>query len=420
MSGMTTTHRDRLAGVKQRISDLRDARAAARADVDRVRQDLGAAEGRGGKITDTAEFRRAQQAAERLQAIEGQLAAAIEEENYVLGQVAGVPRDLYGESFLRQPEQLRALAQMGESRSPIGRVNLGVGVSREEVLAQLGRFSAQVGDATFGNAARGSTYVGLAEAPRRQLRLLDLIPALGMDGRSIEYSQEVGSLDTAAETAEGAIKPEHHVDYPDAEAIAKTVAHWEKVRKQQLADAPQLEGAVRNRLAYGVMRRLEGQVLAGDGLGENLRGILNTTGIADIAYDAAALAADQALEGLVAVLLADATPNFVALNPRDWGNMLKAKAGGSGEYFSGGPFVATAERLWGTVAVPATGIPAGTVLVGDATIGCTLFVREGVNVIMSDSDQDDFVRNRVTLLGEGRFALAVWAPSAFARVRLVA
>lgn len=100
--------------------------------------------------------------------------------------------------------------------------------------------------------------------------------------------------------------------------------------------------------------------------------------------------------------------------------MLKAKAGGSGDYFSGGPFVATAERLWGTVAVPATGIPAGTALVGDATVGCTLFIREGVTVIASDSDQDDFVRHRVTLLGKGRFALAIWQPSAFAVVDLAA
>ena len=51
---------------------------------------------------------------------------------------------------------------------------------------------------------------------------------------------------------------------------------------------------------------------------------------------------------------------------------------------------------------------------------CTLFVGEGVTVIASDSDQDEFTRNRVALLGEGRFALAVWQPSAFAVVDLAA
>jgi hypothetical protein len=42
-----------------------------------------------------------------------------------------------------------------------------------------------------------------------------------------------------------------------------------------------------------------------------------------------------------------------------------------------------------------------------------LFIREGVDVLLSDADQDDFIRNRVTLLAEMRAALAVFRPSAF-------
>ncbi len=37
---------------------------------------------------------------------------------------------------------------------------------------------------------------------------------------------------------------------------------------------------------------------------------------------------------------------------------------------------------------------------------------------ISDSDQDDFIRNEVTYLGEGRFGLAVYQPTAFAKVTL--
>jgi hypothetical protein len=418
--GITTAHSDRLADVRRRLNDLRDQRAAARADVDRARQAFATATPpANGKITDSGEYHQAQRATARLNEVEAQVALAVEEESFVLGRMAGADSHLHGESFLRDPETLRSLAQVAESTAPLGRVNLGVGVARDDIVGHLGMYAA-AGEGIVGNAARGSAYAGIAEAPRRALRLLDLIPTLPMDGRSVEYSREVGSLDTAQTVAEGAIKPAHTVDYDDAEAVARTIAHHTKLRKQQLADTPALEGAIRNRLAYGVLRRLEAQILSGDGIGENLRGILNTTGIATVPFSAAELAADQALEGLVAVLLSDATPNFIALNPRDWANMLKAKATGDGQYFSGGPFVATAERLWGTVTVPATGIPAGVALVGDATIGATLLVREGVSVIASDSDQDDFVRNRVTLLGEMRAALAVWQPSAFAVVDLAA
>ena len=57
---------------------------------------------------------------------------------------------------------------------------------------------------------------------------------------------------------------------------------------------------------------------------------------------------------------------------------------------------------------------------GDWTNGATLFVREPVTIRMSDADQDDFVRNRVTVLGEGRFGLAVWSPASFCVVHFAA
>jgi hypothetical protein len=45
-------------------------------------------------------------------------------------------------------------------------------------------------------------------------------------------------------------------------------------------------------------------------------------------------------------------------------------------------------------------------------------MRQGVNVKTSDADQDDFIRNRVTLLAECRAAFPVWRPSAFAKAPL--
>jgi hypothetical protein len=87
-------------------------------------------------------------------------------------------------------------------------------------------------------------------------------------------------------------------------------------------------------------------------------------------------AADQALEGITTVLLSDAVPNAVVLNPRDWANALKAKASGDGHYFSAGPFLDTAERLWGAPAVPSPAVAQGTVLVGDFALAAALFVRE--------------------------------------------
>jgi HK97 family phage major capsid protein len=69
--------------------------------------------------------------------------------------------------------------------------------------------------------------------------------------------------------------------------------------------------------------------------------------------------------------------------------------------------------MWGLPAIPSRAMPQGQALVGAFARGTTLFIREAVNVRISDADQDDFVRNRLTMLGEGRFGLAVWQPTAF-------
>lgn len=424
--------RERLKAVAEMITRTRGNLAESKKRVERARAAFDKASHPDGRpVTEWPEFKAAEDAVRERGTIQDQLNALTSEWETLaglldegLGARAGIGPDEFGgglgASFLADTSVMETLAGWATSKAGIGRVRLGEGVDRHSLVGMIGRYSASAGEATIGNAARGTTYVGFRETPRRQLRLLDLFPSLPLDTRSIEFSVEVPAgtahpgIDSAAETAEGTTKPEHTVDYLDVEAVARTVAHHTKLRKQSLADQALLASVVRNRLTYGVLRRLENQLVGGDGVGENLLGILNTTGVGSVEFDADELAADQVLEGIVSVLLAEATPNFIALNPRDWASMLKAKADdGDGQYFSGGPFVAAAERLWNVATVPSTGIPQGKALVGDAAIGATVFVREGVNVLVSDSDQDDFVKNKITMLGEGRFALAVWEPTAF-------
>ena len=146
---------------------------------------------------------------------------------------------------------------------PIGRIDLGPLSSREELVASIesgswhARPNAAVGDVQVPDSARVGPYYGTVPQLRRRLRLLDLIPTQGMDSRSFAYSQESGSFDTAAETSEGAVKPQAELDLAEAEVIAKTIAHWIKLKRQQLDDVPSLATTVTQRLTYGVMRRVE-------------------------------------------------------------------------------------------------------------------------------------------------------------------
>ena len=164
------------------------------------------------------------------------------------------------------------------------------------------KMAAGTGDVDVPDSARLGTYYGVVPQLRRPLSLLDIIPSATMDGRSFGYMPEGGSLDDAGATAEGVIKPAGDLTLEEAEVVAATIAVWVKLKRQQLADTPQLSQVVTNRLTYSCLRRLENQVVAGDGLGENILGILNTVGIGSVVFDAASALSDLTLDGIVATI----------------------------------------------------------------------------------------------------------------------
>lgn len=231
--------------------------------------------------------------------------------------------------------------------------------------------------------------------------------------------QELGELDTAREVEEeGSIKPEAEAGLVDAQVVVQTIAHWLKLHRAQISDVPTLMTTCQGRLTFGVMLRLENAVLAGTGEGQHIRGILNTEGVQDVPFVAGPLS-DLVLDGAVAVELGLADANGVVVHPTDWAAMLKATDSGGGRLDSGGAFGVEPATAWGLPVVRSTAIEQGPALVGDFT-QATVYVREALTLRTSDADQDDFVRNMVTVLCEGRFALVVWAPQAFALVRLAA
>lgn len=204
------------------------------------------------------------------------------------------------------------------------------------------------------------------------------------------------------------------LELAEDQVIAQTIANWIKTSRQGLADVPTLAQTITDRLIYAVERRVENQVLAGSGQASTMLGILGRSGIQTVAFDNTVPLSDLALDGITAVLTAEAQPNAVIVNPDDRATTLKALATGSGERLdSGGAFApGVGDSVWDVPTISSTVMPRGQALVGDFT-QARLFIREAVNLRISDADQDDFVRNRLTMLAEGRFGIAVWQPAAF-------
>lgn len=406
-----TQERDRLNTIRQKKAEKRDelkeARDQLRTATERLAESPTVENGR-----EIARFKN------RVEDLRSEIEALGTQEQSVLRQFDG--RSSFGTmGFLADPEVVGTLERFAGSSVPIGRVNLGELLSRNETVQMTGRMMAATpGQVTPTEKMQTGPFAGIVPQLEYALSFLDLMPTIPMDAPIIPYVRVVpGSGEGAGTVAPGAVKPQASFDYEDDEARSHVIAEWVKALKQNLADIGGLEATIRNRLLYNVLQKLESLVIAGDGVGENLLGILNTTGIGDVPY-VAGHAADLVLEGVVDVLVSGARPNMTALHPKDWASLISAKDDNNA-YVGAGPFAAAAQALWNTVPVPVVGMPQGTALVGDTRLGARLHVREGVHVIISDSDADDFTRNRATLLAEGRWALTVDQPNAWAQVHVV-
>jgi HK97 family phage major capsid protein len=438
MQATNTTLRQRLQAVRDELGAAREERASARRERDSARDAFGAAN-HDGKITDWPEFQNATEAVKKVGDLEDKIADLTATENSLLqmlgedGPVGSEARQAVqdlavvsgwdGHALLKaETSAYRQAVERGlfSSNAKFGTVMLGQIASREQAVD----FLSALPNATPGPVTSTGMAVGIQPDRRgmqptllRRLSFLDLIPKGTTDSNSIEYVQVQAIPGTSGPVAEGAIKPEVGLALEDATAPVRTIAGWIKVNRQAMDDMAGLATLINTLLPYDVRRSIENQILTGDGTGQNLRGIFNTTGIGAPEFVAGDNAADAILRAMTAVILSDADPNFVAANPLTWQDILlmREDTGGArtGQYMAGGPFSMMAPTIWGLTLTANRTIPQATPLVGDS-MGATLLFREGVNVKTSDSDQDDFVRNRVTVLAEARVAFPVWRPASFA------
>jgi HK97 family phage major capsid protein len=435
MKTQDSSLRDRLKAVRSEIEEARAELPALEEKVDEAKEAFANADVPVAETTDSAEFKAAEAAVKARGECKDKIADLRQAESSILqmlgesvpdprGQNGGNgngPQDagaaltgwdvnglLAGEAYQRFIS-----SDMHTSKSKFGAYSLGRLADRDASARFL---AAEVGSANLLGATPADRR-GIIPPNLKRLTLLDLIPTGTTDSNLVEYVQVIAIPGAAVETAEGALKPEETFTTVDADAPVRTIAGWIKVRKQALADISGLRTLIGTLLPYDVRRRIESQMLVGDGVGQNLTGILNTTGIGAPAFVAGDNIADAILRAITTVVLSDAEPNFVALHPLSQQDLMlmRENTGGphTGGYLYGTPANPAAPTIWGLAMTANRAVPAASPLVGDS-MSATLLVREGVNVLVSDSDQDDFIRNRATILAEARVAFPVWRPSSFA------
>jgi len=254
--------------------------------------------------------------------------------------------------------------------------------------------------------------VGGIELPQRRMTIRALLAQGNTNSSSIEYDKEKLFTNNAAPVAEGALKPQSELQYEDAIAQVRTIAHWMRASVQILADAPALRSIIDQRLRYGLAFQEEVQLLTGSGSGQNLEGLITAaTAYAAPGSLSASTPVDVLRLMILQVALAEYPANGIVLNPIDMAaiEMSKDSAGG---YLIGDPQGTINKRLWGLPVVETQAVSVDKALVGAFNLAAQIFDRQDATVEVSTEDQDNFVKNKVTIRAEERLALAIYREAA--------
>lgn len=271
-------------------------------------------------------------------------------------------------------------------------------------------------------ADRQADVVRFAEQDRLTVR--DLLRVRPTNSSSVDWVTISSWTGAAIETAESAAKPEAAGAFSTGTAPVRTIAVWIPVTEQQLDDVPQIEAIIDDELRYDIRKREDQQLLWGDGVGQNLLGIFNTTGVGVGRTVGGDTFVDQIRRMMTDVATAGLDPNGLVIHPLDWETIALVK-GTDGHYlYQVFPDSTGAMRVWGltpveTVAArkPTLAVNTNTVyerrmLVGDFRRAATLWDRRQLNVSVGWIN-DQFVRNQRTIRAEERVAFAVQQAAGF-------
>lgn len=291
----------------------------------------------------------------------------------------------------------RGSIKMGIERADITSVNTTVGAGRSAGTSLV----------------PGARVPGIIAPPNRQFTIRDLVAPGQTASSSVEYVKETGYTNNARPVTEGTTKPQSELTFNLYTAPVRTIAHIFRASRQIMDDAPALASYINARGTYGLKYVEEQQLLNGNGTGQNLNGIVpQATAFAPEFNPSDETAIDRLRLAILQVILAEYPASGFVLNPIDWARIELTKDN-EGRYIVGNAQSPIGPSLWGLPVVQTQAMAAGEFLTGAFNLAAQIFDRMGVEVLLSTEDQDNVVKNMITIRVEERLAFAVTRPEAF-------
>lgn len=232
------------------------------------------------------------------------------------------------------------------------------------------------------------------------------LPA-GMDTYVIRDGGGEGGPTTVAALA---AKPQSDRDWVKTVVPITKIAHYYKMPEEYLQDVPWLQAEVTGVGIEELLAVEDSLFLTNAGAGEfkGLNQTFNSTAFAAPASLALAINGANNYDVLVAAWTQlrnlKSSPTAVLLHPSDYALMILAKEATTNAYLFGAPNQ-TIPNLFGAPIVPHTAVTSDKYFLGDFS-KVVVGVRSGLSVRFYDQNEDDAIKNMVTVVIEERVTMA--------------
>ena len=221
-------------------------------------------------------------------------------------------------------------------------------------------------------------------------------------------------------TDEGAAKPQISFADPTPVTVAlDKLAAFIKETDEYIDDAPFLASAINGRLLNYLRLREEAYLLT------KLKAASITSDTTSWANSATAQEIADLIFKKAQKVKSDSgfAADAVIMNPATW-EILRLAKDKNDNYIGGGFFSdGQGKQIWGIpvytssfAAAPVSGSAAGEIFVGAFKACGSVVSKGGIGVEATNTDQDDFIKNRMTIRCEERLALAVRRPAGFVKI----
>lgn len=275
-----------------------------------------------------------------------------------------------------------------------------------------------VGTMTFSNNTTGAivdnVYGQPVQVVRRKNRLRSILTQLSISGDKYIFPKQTAGEGAAGTTSEGATKNQTDKDFVTKEFPVRKISNYMRVSEEMISDLPWLISILSNQGLNDLLDVEDAQILSGDGVAPNLTGLTVQTdylSAGDIPLAFVQEDDPQKYDAIIAAVVAlanlDYEANLVCLHPTDYWELLIQK-GSDGQYVNQIVFEDGLPRLAGLTLYPSTAITSGSFLVMDNRIAAGWAQREGITTRFYDQDQDNAIKNLVTIVMEERAAMPIF------------